>query len=289
MSSSRVEEKAVVNWGEPIFHSSTCSIFKAVLNNQVFAIKSVIPEKQHKFSSEREILRRLNTLEAPNTIKYFEDLPVAKSDYHSYILPMEWMSCSLHDMLENYDELDWADRYKIIIDMANGMAFYHAHHIVHRDIKSFNVLLDDSLQAKFCDFGSSKELAPGALCYETGFSPAWTPPEYMPINKTGGIGGVGFPGDVYSYATTCWEVAIWGGVIPFTYLKGAETTLNDIETAVLAGKRNSIPKSCPNKIAKLITWGWADNPADRPTAQEFLEELSGGLDSMSEKLKAIKI
>ncbi|MFZ2316038.1 MAG: protein kinase [Gammaproteobacteria bacterium] len=283
MSSSRVEEKAVVNWDEPIASGSTGSIFKAFWNNQIFAVKSIMLGKWDNFVNEQAMLRKLNALNAPNTIKYFEDIPVTRSFLHPYILTMEWAP-SLFDTLTDQDELDWTDRYKIMTGMANGIVFYHANGIAHRDIKSLNVLLGDSLQAKFCDFDLSRELAPGALCYAGGFSEPWAPPESMTTRE-----GVGLPGDIYSYATTCWKMAVWGGVTPFTQLKGVETTPLDVRTQVLAGERNPIPKSCPNKIAKLITWGWSANPADRPTAQEFLEELSGGLDDMSEKLKAIKI
>ncbi|MHB1220473.1 MAG: protein kinase domain-containing protein [Gammaproteobacteria bacterium] len=286
MSSSRLEEKVVVNWYAPNNKGNTGSIFKAFWNNQTFAVKSIMLGKRDNFVNEQAMLRKLNALNAPNTIKYFEDIPVTRSLLHPYILTMEWAP-SLFDTLKNQDELEWTDRYKIMTGMANGIVFYHDYGIAHRDIKSLNVLLGDSLQAKFCDFDLSRELAPGALCYEPGFTVPWAPPESM--TTMDGKNGVGFPGDIYSYATTCWEVAVWGGVTPFTQLKGAETTPYDVRAQVLAGERNPIPKSCPNKIAKLITWGWSANPADRPTAQEFLEELSGGLDDMSEKLKAIKI
>ncbi|XP_011002049.1 PREDICTED: probable LRR receptor-like serine/threonine-protein kinase At1g29720 isoform X6 [Populus euphratica] len=55
--------------------------------------------------------------------------------------------------------LDWPTRYKICVGIARGLAFLHegsAIRIVHRDIKSTNILLDKDLNAKISDFGLAK-------------------------------------------------------------------------------------------------------------------------------------
>jgi serine/threonine protein kinase len=56
-------------------------------------------------------------------------------------------------------ELDWATRQKICIGIAKGLAFLHEGstlRIVHRDIKTTNVLLDTDLSPKISDFGLAK-------------------------------------------------------------------------------------------------------------------------------------
>ena len=55
--------------------------------------------------------------------------------------------------------LNWPTRYKIAIDIAKGL--YHLHYdcvppIIHRDLKSSNILLDEAFNAKLADFGLSK-------------------------------------------------------------------------------------------------------------------------------------
>ncbi|KAI7743689.1 hypothetical protein M8C21_014955 [Ambrosia artemisiifolia] len=55
--------------------------------------------------------------------------------------------------------LDWANRKKICIGIAWGLAYLHEESrlkIVHRDIKATNVLLDKDLNAKISDFGLAK-------------------------------------------------------------------------------------------------------------------------------------
>tara|TARA_B100000795_G_scaffold258800_1_gene233220 strand:+ start:2250 stop:3062 length:813 start_codon:yes stop_codon:yes gene_type:complete len=52
--------------------------------------------------------------------------------------------------------LSWTDRLIILRDIAEGMAFFHSKNMIHRDLKSLNVLLDLKGRAKIADFGLSR-------------------------------------------------------------------------------------------------------------------------------------
>ncbi|KAL6842463.1 hypothetical protein ACP4OV_027698 [Aristida adscensionis] len=112
----------------------------------------------------------------------------------------------LHDNVETRVNLDWPARKKIAIGSARGLAFLHHScipHIIHRDMKSSNVLLDDNLDACVSDFGMARLM--NALDSHLTVSmlsgtPGYVPPEYcqslMCTTK----------GDVYSYGVVLLEL-----------------------------------------------------------------------------------
>ncbi|KAF3947426.1 hypothetical protein CMV_026436 [Castanea mollissima] len=69
------------------------------------------------------------------------------------------LSRALFDPVDSQLKLDWPARQKICVGIAKGLAFLHEEStlkIVHRDIKSTNVLLDRDLNPKISDFGLAK-------------------------------------------------------------------------------------------------------------------------------------
>ncbi|KAK9675950.1 hypothetical protein RND81_11G043700 [Saponaria officinalis] len=107
---------------------------------------------------------------------------------------------------ENANSSSWTDRLKIAIDAAEGLLHLHRNceaHIVHRDVKPANILLNKNLQAKVADFGLAK-IFPGkdiaALETRVVSSPGYTDPEYA---KTGKLNE---KVDVYSFGVVLLEL-----------------------------------------------------------------------------------
>ncbi|XP_068646301.1 cysteine-rich receptor-like protein kinase 2 [Aristolochia californica] len=79
--------------------------------------------------------------------------------------------------------LNWKQRFDIIVGIARGLAYLHDEFhvcIIHRDIKSSNILLDDDLQAKIADFGLARLLPENQSHLSTKFAGTlgYTAPEY---------------------------------------------------------------------------------------------------------------
>ncbi|CAA3005910.1 cysteine-rich receptor kinase 42 [Olea europaea subsp. europaea] len=80
--------------------------------------------------------------------------------------------------------LSWKERYNIIVGTAEGIAFLHGgseYRIVHRDIKTSNVLLDENLNPKIADFGLARSFAVDRSHLSTGIAGTlgYMAPEYL--------------------------------------------------------------------------------------------------------------
>ncbi|WOK92954.1 receptor-like protein kinase BRI1-like 3 [Canna indica] len=103
-------------------------------------------------------------------------------------------------------KLDWTVRKRIAIGSARGLAFLHHScipHIIHRDMKSSNVLLDENLEARVSDFGMARLMnaSDTHLSVSTlAGTPGYVPPEYYQSFRCT------TKGDVYSYGVVLLEL-----------------------------------------------------------------------------------
>eukprot|EP01126_Amoeba_proteus_P028164 TRINITY_DN2780_c0_g1_i5.p1 TRINITY_DN2780_c0_g1~~TRINITY_DN2780_c0_g1_i5.p1 ORF type:complete len:231 (+),score=51.34 TRINITY_DN2780_c0_g1_i5:352-1044(+) len=71
-------------------------------------------------------------------------------------------------ILDGRTTISWARKVKICLDVACGMAYLHSRNIIFRDLKSENILLDDTGKAKLCDFGFARTFSstnrPTTMC-----------------------------------------------------------------------------------------------------------------------------
>lgn len=116
---------------------------------------------------------------------------------------------SLDDWLHESDikaaELDWQKRLQIALGTARGLAFLHhdcLHQIIHRDMKSSNILLDENFEAFLTDFGMARIMDVNCTHVSTivAGTPGYVPPEYSQTWKAT------TKGDVYSFGVVLLEL-----------------------------------------------------------------------------------
>ncbi|XP_057537936.1 leucine-rich repeat receptor protein kinase EMS1 [Amaranthus tricolor] len=118
----------------------------------------------------------------------------------------QWLLDTPPSFDSNWVPLSWNLRVKIIKGVANGLYFLHGleTHIVHRDIKASNVLLDADFDAHIADFGLARRIegADSHISTQAAGTMGYMPPEYF-----GGYTAASVKGDVYSFGVLMFEVA----------------------------------------------------------------------------------
>jgi hypothetical protein len=116
----------------------------------------VDPYADEDFRKECDALQRIDS---PHLLKFFGFGTTASGG--RFIVTELLTGGSLLDVLRNPErDLPWRTRAKIALQVALGMKHLHERHMLHRDLKSANVLLDEQMRAKVCDFGLSRVVRP---------------------------------------------------------------------------------------------------------------------------------
>ncbi|XP_057806379.1 LRR receptor-like serine/threonine-protein kinase FEI 1 [Salvia miltiorrhiza] len=139
------------------------TVYRMVMNDcGTFAVKKIDRTRQGSdqvFERELEILGSVKHRNLVNLRGYCR-LPTARLLIYDY-LAMGSLDYFLHDNIHEERLLNWNARLKIAIGSARGVAYLHhdcSPKIVHRDIKSSNILLDENLEPHVSDFGLAKLL-----------------------------------------------------------------------------------------------------------------------------------
>ncbi|NP_001182844.1 protein kinase domain superfamily protein [Zea mays] len=161
-------------------------------------------------------------------------------------------------------KLDVRRRVHMALDIVRGMNYLHhsSPPIIHRDLKSSNLLVDKNWIVKVADFGLSRLKRETFLTTKTGKgTPQWMAPEVLrnePSDEKS---------DVYSYGVILWELVTQK--IPWENLNSMQV----IGAVGFMNQRLDIPSEVDPQWKSIILSCWESDPQQRPSFQELLERL----------------
>jgi serine/threonine protein kinase len=194
-------------------------VFLATLNEAPIAIKVLIDAQTHTSgpsimdSKLVEEAGLLAALRHPNIVNFLGFCTVPPSIATEYCA-----RGSVFDILQEADaaprgplaqQLSWPRRVKMVIDAAAGMLYLHTRTpvIIHRDIKSPNLLVTTDWTVKIADFNLSRLLDDTKQAASTigggPGNPRWLAPEILQGIKASPAS------DVYSFGVVMWEMLMW--------------------------------------------------------------------------------
>ncbi|GER27544.1 leucine-rich receptor-like protein kinase family protein [Striga asiatica] len=178
-------------------------------------------------------------------------------------------------------ELDWSRRYKIGIGAAKGLAYLHHDcrpPIIHRDIKSTNILLDKDYEAKIADFGVAKvanHISPEMSCF-AGTHGYIAPEKGYSLKLTE-------KSDVYSFGVVLMELVTGKGPIEEEYGEGRDivhyvsTHFDSRENVLKILDRKIVCEEVQDDMIKVLmiaTRCTSKLPHLRPTMKEVVRMLT---------------
>ncbi|KAJ8358990.1 hypothetical protein SKAU_G00155150 [Synaphobranchus kaupii] len=191
-------------------------------------------------------------------------------------LVSDWMpGSSLHSLLyetQLHPEFPLPLRLRILLDVAEGLSHLHAIPVSHQALKPTNVLLDQQLRAKVCDFGQRTGQRTASTLQE-GRTNCLRDLVYLsPEDLRGDLSST--EADVYSFGMLLWETL--NRRAPYEKIRNVREFLLKVQRGAWPGAEDStLPLEVPHgrALAQLVARCWSGDPQSRPTALDCILEL----------------
>lgn len=236
-------------------------VYRGKFENNVVALKIYVPQEiTNKVARRwaREVSISI-LLDHPNIVHCYGICIVPPR----LIVIMEYCDDTLKEYVRR--RLTYIQIVTIMLDISRAIAFLHRRGIVHRDIKSTNIMIKDGV-AKLIDFSESRHVVRSMMTVVG--TPQYIAPEILQTNTS--YAQYTAKVDIFSAGLVFWEIMHNGqSIYPGTW------SVRRILQEIGNGYRPNFHPSIDKKMIALVTSMWSEDPAGRPSATalvEFLED-----------------
>eukprot|EP00698_Gefionella_okellyi_P007981 TRINITY_DN1957_c0_g1_i1.p1 TRINITY_DN1957_c0_g1~~TRINITY_DN1957_c0_g1_i1.p1 ORF type:complete len:1000 (+),score=215.95 TRINITY_DN1957_c0_g1_i1:85-3084(+) len=251
-----------IHLGEYIGRGAYGDVWKATIWGTTVAVKILLKadrELKEDFQNEVGTLLRLRH---PNIVLFMG------AALNKFAIATEFVEQgSLYDLIQSKpEEITYERVLRLSIGIAKGMNYLHLQRppILHRDLKSPNVLVDAQWEAKIADFGMSKVKAATYVDTMCG-SPPWMAPEVI----VGG--GYSEACDVYGWGVVLWELVTKR--TPYADLMPVQVIAAKLGAIATIPLHEDLPADTPPLLVELIRQCTARDPTERPSFAEVLKRM----------------
>ncbi|CAH2073743.1 unnamed protein product, partial [Thlaspi arvense] len=267
-----LSEKYIIGYG------ASSTVYKCTSkSSRPIAIKRIYNQHAHNLREFETELETIGSIRHRNIVSLHG---YALSPFGNLLFYDYMENGSLWDLLHGAGKkvkLDWETRLKIAVGAAQGLAYLHhdcTPRIIHRDIKSSNILLDGNFEARLSDFGIAKSI-PATRTYASTYvlgTIGYIDPEYARTSR------LNEKSDIYSFGIVLLELLTGKKAVDneanlhqMILSKADDNTVMeavDADVSVTCVDSGHIKKTF--QLALLCT---KRNPLERPTMQEVARVL----------------
>ncbi|KAF3437787.1 hypothetical protein FNV43_RR20543 [Rhamnella rubrinervis] len=281
-SSEIIEKLESINEEDVVGSGGFGTVYRMVMNDcGTFAVKRIDRSREGSdqvFERELEILGSIKHINLVNLRGYCR-LPTSRLLIYDY-LAMGSLDDLLHEDGPEGQSLNWSARLTIALGSARGLSYLHhdcCPKIVHRDIKSSNILLDENLEPRVSDFGLAKILVDEDAHVTTVVAGTfgYLAPEYLQSGRATD------KSDVYSFGVLLLELVTGKRPTDPSFVKRGLNVVGWMNTLLRENRlEDVVDKRCKDADAETveaileIAARCTDaNPEDRPSMNQVLQLL----------------
>ncbi|KAG0256706.1 hypothetical protein DFQ27_005538 [Actinomortierella ambigua] len=241
------------------------AVYRCRLGSNLCAAKSFyLSQSELAHTAIQKEINILQTLQHRHIIQFYQ---THEQDDQVYLIMDLAERGSLASAIESGDSVmdDWSTKRRLADEIARGLEYMHHHRILHRDLKSANVLLSKHWEVKLADFGLaeiktatvSRSSAAAATEGSAQGTLRWMAPELLVLRRP----KYTTKSDVYALGMVMWEMAA-------NCCRPYREQLDNIVVMsyVKSGEREEIPDETPDDYRALIEQCWDQDPKKRPEA-----------------------